>query len=72
MNRASSFHRFLKILKVNTYRKIFVFDLDRTLWDYTVEKSPNISIKTAMTNYIHKDRLKILEAIQMMWLEEND
>jgi hypothetical protein len=57
--------RFFRFLKSNRYyRKIFIFDLDKTLWDHTIETSPTISSRTAVENYIHKDRLKILEAIQ--------
>ena len=41
----------------------FIFDLDRTLWDFTVEDSPSIMTKD-IENYIQKDRNKILRTIQ--------
>ena len=55
---------FFNFMKMNRHkRKTFIFDLDKTLWDYTVEYSPKIGIKD-IHNYIHSSRLPILQTIQ--------
>ena len=56
------FHRFLKI---NQHKRMnFIFDLDRTLWDFTVESSPTIKYKDVQKNYIHASRPIILKTLQ--------
>lgn len=41
----------------------FVFDLDETIWQHTVEKSPDLS-KEYVETTIHKDVYPILETLQ--------
>ena len=57
----SHFFRFLRRNQGSQRR--FIFDLDRTLWDYTVEECPHIKIHD-VRNYIHKDRAIMLKCIQ--------
>jgi hypothetical protein len=55
---------FLQFLKINRNKQVkCIFDLDRTLWDYTVETSPKINVNE-IKNYIHKSRVPILEELQ--------
>ena len=55
---------FLHFLKKNRNKRVkCIFDLDKTLWDYTVESSPGISVNE-IKNYIHKSRVPILEELQ--------
>ena len=56
-------HFFQFLFRNQGSRKRFIFDLDRTLWDYTVETSPNIRISD-VRNYIHSDRPQMLKYIQ--------
>ena len=56
------FHRFLKLNQ--HHRMNFIFDLDRTLWDYTVEQSRTIKYKDVEKNYIHASRPIILKTLQ--------
>ena len=44
-------------------RRNFIFDLDKTLWDFTVESSPSIR-QHEIKNYVHRDRLPILKTIE--------
>tara|TARA_B100000686_G_C16732573_1_gene941616 strand:+ start:908 stop:1396 length:489 start_codon:yes stop_codon:yes gene_type:complete len=54
--------KYLLRLNKNKNRQ-FIFDLDKTLWDYTVECAPHINGKDVL-NYVHKSRRTILNAIQ--------
>ena len=55
---------FFNFLKRSRHTKRnFIFDLDRTLWDFTVETSPNIKLRE-ITNYVHRDRSLILKTIK--------
>ena len=55
---------FFNFMRLNQHkRKTFIFDLDKTLWDYTVEYCPSIGVKD-IHNYIHSSRLPILQMIQ--------
>ena len=55
---------FFNFVKMNQHkRKSFIFDLDRTLWDFTVEYC--LTIKVAeIHNYVHSSRLPILKTLQ--------
>ena len=55
---------FFNFMRLNQHkRKTFIFDLDRTLWDFTVEYCPSIGVKD-IHNYIHSSRQPILQTIQ--------
>jgi len=55
------FFNFMK--QVEHKRRNFIFDLDKTLWDFTVETSPSISLHD-IKNYVHRDRRPILKTIK--------
>jgi hypothetical protein len=56
---------FYRFLKMNRHKRMnFIFDLDRTLWDFTIEYSPTIKCKDVKQNYIHASRPIILKTLQ--------